>query len=167
MSSKQSKAERKEDRIQQLERELSETRKQLKSQSKTLRFDEEQMNNYLEQLTERIEWSTNRIVDETKPHYISTNTKERPDGFSLFLKLAIGIPIMFFGIVVFYLLFKTGAIYWSQDNISKFALVIMGILGFDCIVLGIEVLLEKDRNYIVALFSALVSLVALIVALVK
>ena len=32
---------------------------------------------------------------------------------------------------------------------------------------GIEVLREKDRNYIVALFSALVSLVALIVTLVK
>ena len=167
MSSKQSKSERKDDKIQMLERELSETKKKLKTQSKTITLDPEQLEDFLEQLTERIVWSTNRIVDETKPHYIATNTKERSDGFSLFLKLAIGIPIMFFGIVVFYLLFKNGAIYWTQDNISKFALVIMGILGFDCIMLGIEVLREKDRNYIVALFSALVSLVALIVALVK
>jgi len=49
----------------------------------------------------------------------------------------------------------------------QFAVVMMGILGFDCIILGVEVLREKDRNYIVALFSALVSLVALIVTLVK
>lgn len=138
-----------------------------KHQTITVRLDSKQEKRLLEDLTDRIEWSTNRIVDETKPRYIATNTKEQSDGFSLFLKLTIGIPIIFFGIVVFYHLFKTGATYWSQDNISKFALVIMGILGFDCILLGIEVLREKDRNYIVALFSALVSLVALIVALVK
>lgn len=62
---------------------------------------------------------------------------------------------------------KNGGDYWVQGVSSKFALVIMGILGLDCILLGVEVLREKDRNYVVALFSALVSLVALIVALVK
>ena len=36
MSSKQSKSERKDDKIQMLERELSETKKKLKTQSKTV-----------------------------------------------------------------------------------------------------------------------------------
>ena len=138
-----------------------------KHQTITVRLDSKQEKRLLEDLTDRIEWSTNRIVDETKPRYIATNTKEQSDGFSVFLKLLIGIPIIVLGIVVFCFLFKNGGTYWTQGSMSKFALVIVGILGLDCILLGIEVLREKDRNYIVALFSALVSLVALIVAFVK
>ena len=49
----------------------------------------------------------------------------------------------------------------------RIALFIVAIADFDCLLLGIEILKEKDRNYIVALFSALVALVALIVTLVK
>ena len=71
------------------------------------------------------------------------------------------------GAAIFYYLYQNALGYWEQGFSMQFAVVMMGILGFDCIVLGIEVLREKDRNYIVALFSALVSLVALIVTLVK
>lgn len=138
-----------------------------KPQTVTVRLDSEQQKQLLDDLTQRIEWSTNRIVDETKPCYISTNNEKQSDGFSFFLKCAIGIPIIIFGIAVFYFLIKNGGDYWVQGVSSKFALVIMGILGLDCVLLGVEVLREKDRNYVVALFSALVSLVALIVALVK
>ncbi|MBR4050708.1 MAG: hypothetical protein IKK09_09450 [Clostridia bacterium] len=167
MSSKQSKSERKDDKIQMLERELSETKKKLKTQSKTIILDQEQLDDFLEQLTERIVWSTNRIVDESTPCSMPAETSKQSDGISLFFKLAIGIPIIFFGLLVFYLIFKNGNLYWVQGNIHKIAIVIMWILGLDCVGLGIEVLREKDRNYIVALFSALVSLVALIVAFVK
>ena len=133
----------------------------------TVRLDAEQENRLLDELTQRVEWSTNRIVDEMKPHYIVNTPQKKNDGFSLLIKCIIGIPILIFGAAIACFLYQNAATYWQQGFSTQFAVVMIGILGFDCIVLGIEVLREKDRNYIVALFSALVSLVALIVALVK
>jgi len=133
----------------------------------TVRLDAEQENRLLDELTQRIEWSTNRIVDEVKPHCIVDTPEKKSDGFSLLIKCVIGIPILLFGIATFYYLYQNASGYWDQGFSMQFAVVMMGILGFDCIILGVEVLREKDRNYIVALFSALVSLVALIVTLVK
>lgn len=136
-------------------------------QTVTVRLDAEQENRLLDELTQRMEWSTNRIVDEVKPHYVVNAPENKSDGFSLLIKCIIGIPILIFGAAIACFLYQNAATYWQQGFSTQFAVVMIGILGFDCIVLGIEVLREKDRNYIVALFSALVSLVALIVTLVK
>ena len=136
-------------------------------QTVTVRLDAEQENRLLDELTQRMEWSTNRIVDEVKPHYVVNAPENKSDGFSLLIKCIIGIPILIFGAAIACFLYQNAATYWQQGFSAQFAVVMIGILGFDCIVLGIEVLREKDRNYIVALFSALVSLVALIVTLVK
>ena len=43
----------------------------------------------------------------------------------------------------------------------------MCVIVVDCIILGIDIFKEKDRNYIISLFSALVALVALVVTLLK
>lgn len=43
----------------------------------------------------------------------------------------------------------------------------MCVIVFDCIVLGFDIIKEKDRNYIISLFSALVALVALVATLLK
>ena len=136
-------------------------------QTVTVRLDAEQENHLLEELTKRVEWSTNRIVDEVKPRYIVNAPENKSDGFSLLIKCIIGIPILIFGAAIAFFLYQNATNYWQQGFSMQFAIVMMGILGFDCIILGIEVLREKDRNYIVALFSALVSLVALIVTLLK
>ncbi len=133
----------------------------------TVRLDAEQENRLLHELTQRVEWSTNRIVDEVKPHYIVNAPKNKSDGFSLLIKCIIGIPILIFGIAIAFYLYQNAPGYWEQGFSMQFAVVMMGILGFDCLILGFEILREKDRNYIVALFSALVSLVALIVTLIK
>lgn len=136
-------------------------------QTVTVRLDAEQENRLLNELTQRMEWSTNRIVDEVKPHYVVNAPENKSDGFSVLIKCIIGIPILIFGAAIIFYLYKNAVGYWAQGFSMQFAVVMMGILGFDCIVLGVEVLREKDRNYIVALFSALVSLVALIVTLIK
>ena len=166
MSSKSSKSERKEDRIQQLERELSETKKKLKNQSKVVRLDEEQINAFLEQLTERIEWSTNRIVDETTPPAVIVPQK-KTDAFSKFVKILLCGLFAGFGILGFYTVFTN----WSTMYIGGFAntvaIGIVFLICFDCIIIGIDIWREEDRNYLIALFSALVSLVALIVTLLK
>lgn len=133
----------------------------------TVRLDAEQEKRMLDEFTQRLEWSTNRIIDEVKPHCIVDTPEKKSDGFSLLIKCVIGIPILLFGIAIAFYLYQNALGYWGQGFTMQLAVVMMGILGFDCIILGIEVLREKDRNYIVALFSALVSLVALIVTLVK
>lgn len=168
--SKPSKSERKEDRIQNLERENVNLKKKNAElqQQKTVTLNEEQMEKFLDNLTERIEWSTNRIVDET-PRSITVNSQERPksDGFSYFIKWIIAIPFFTVAIAIVYSLYSIGGELWNTGWANRVALFIVALAGFDCVVLEIEILKEKDRNYIVSLFSALVALVALIVTLVK
>ena len=172
MMSKPSKAERKEDRLQQLERQLAEQKKKNTElqRRKTIRLDDEQVESILDSLTQRIECSINRVADE-KPHTIMIDPIEQRkgdiDGFSYFLKLIIAVPFYLIAISIIYFLFTKGGQYWAEGWAQRFALIFVAIAGFDCFLLGIEILKEKDRNYIVALFSALVALVALIVTLVK
>ena len=87
--------------------------------------------------------------------------------FSYFLKWIIAVPFFLLVISTIYFLFTVGRQYWAEGWSQRFALIFVAIAGFDCFILGIEILKEKDRNYVVALFSALVALVALIVTLVK
>ena len=164
MMSKPSKSERKEDRLQQLERQLAEQKKknaELQKQ-KTIRLDDEQVESILDSMTQRIEWSTNRIVVDSIEH-----RRNNVDGFSYFLKWIIAAPFFLLVISTIYFLFTVGRQYWAEGWSQRFALIFVAIAGFDCFILGIEILKEKDRNYVVALFSALVALVALIVTLVK
>ena len=168
--SKPSKSERKEDRIQSLERELANQKKKNfeLQQQKTVRLNDEQLQNFLDELTERIEWSTNRIVDETtKTTVVHTTVNHPNDGFSYFMKLSIAILFFVFAGMIAYSLFNIWGEFWNAGWARRIALFIVAIAGFDSFILGVEILKEKDRNYIVSLFSALVALVALIVALVK
>lgn len=170
MGSKQSKSERKEDRIQHLEREIAGLKKKNTElqQQKTVRLNDAQLQKFLDDLTERIEWSTNRIVDEApKTTVIHTENKSVNDGLSFFMKWLIAIPFFVVAIVIAYSLYSTWGEFWSSGWANRTALFIVAIAGFDCLALGAEILKEKDRNYIVAIFSALVALVALIVSLVK
>ena len=168
--SKPSKSERKEDRIQSLERELAYQKKKNAElqQQKTVRLDNEQLQSVLDELTQRIVWSTNKIVDETSKTTVVYTTKNQPnDGFAVFIKLVIAS--LFFAVtsVIAISLYSTWRELWNTGWISRIVLFFVAVIGFDCFILGIEILKEKDRNYIVSLFSALVALVALIVTLVK
>ena len=138
-------------------------------ENKNVRLDEAQLTKFLDELTERIEWSTNRIVDETAPKRVVIQPREttNTDGFSWLLKCSIGLPIMLFGIGLFAALWQSADLYWKQGWNMRAVVIFLGIAAFNCLCLGVEIFREKDRNYIVALFSALVSLVALIVTLVK
>lgn len=154
-------------KIIRLQKEIEKLKAEQNSRTDAIRIDDKQIEYFLDQLTERMEWSTNRIVDESKPSYIPVCQPKESDGLSSVLKCFISFPIIVFGIAVFVFLFTYGDDYLKQGFSQQLSVVFMGILCLDCILIGIEVFKEKDRNYIVALFSALVSLVALIVALVK
>lgn len=168
--SKPSKSERKEEQIQSLEREVTNLKKKNAElqQQKTVRLDNEQLQGVLDELTQRIVWSTNKIVDETPKTTVVYTTKNQPnDGFAVFIKLVIAS--LFFAVtsVIAISLYSTWGELWNTGWISRIVLFFIAVIGFDCFILGIEILKEKDRNYIVSLFSALVALVALIVTLVK
>lgn len=167
--SNSSKSDRKENRIRQLEKELSEQKKknaELQKQ-KTIRLDDEQVEGFLDDLTQRIEWSTNRIVDETPKTIVQSNKNIPQDGFSFVIKWSIASFFFIVTLVIGYSLYSIWGEYWGMSWWHRIALFIIVIADFDCFLLGIEILREKDRNYIISLFSALVALVALIVALIK
>ena len=166
---KPTKSVRKEDRIQSLEREITHLKKKNAElqQQKTVRLNEEQLQTFLDELTQRIEWSTNRIVDETPRRNDFPASEQPKDGFSFLLKLFIGLSLIIFSVIMEIGLFTAWNEFWSGNWINKMACIISVVAGVDCFILGVEMLKEKDRNYIISLFSALVALVALIVALVK
>lgn len=167
--SNSSKSDRKENRIHQLEKELAEQKKknaELQKQ-KTIRLDDEQVEGFLDDLTQRIVWSTNRIVDESPKTIVQSNKNIPQDGFSFVIKLVIASFFFVTTVAIFCLLYNVWNDFWSNGWINRIALFVVAISGFDCLFLCIEILREKDRNYIISLFSALVALVALIVTLVK
>lgn len=168
--SKNSKAKRTEARIQDLERELAKEKKKNSElqQQMTIRLDENQVDSFLNDLTKRIEWSTNKIVDESQQQTIITTTEyKKSDGISSLLKWVMAILFFAMAALILCSLYNIWGKFWSEDWTSRFALIIVGIIGFDCVAIGIETASEKDRNYIISLFSALVALVALVMTLIK
>lgn len=168
--SKPSKAEQNEERIQRLERELTEQKKKNTElqQQKTIRLNDEQLQGFLDDLTQRIEWSTNKIIDEMpKTAIIHTTEKQPEDGISTVIKWIIASLFFIVTIAIGYSLYSVWREFWNAGWINRVALFIVAFAGFSCLMLAVEIIREKDRNYIISLFSALVALVALIVTLIK
>lgn len=142
--------------------------KDLSEQTKIIQLDDAQTNAFLNELTQRIEWATNRIVDEKVPVQVTVqNPSVDSRGFPWLLKCTVGVPIILFGVGIVGFLLKSAGEYWAQSWAMRLMIVFLAVIAFDCFGLGVEIFREKDRNYLVALFSALVSLVALIVTLTK
>ena len=165
--SKKSKKERKNDRIQSLEKELADEKKKTSDHSITVRLDQSQVEELMDQLTDRIQWSTNRIVDETSPRSTPVIiSKKKTDTFSSLIRWILFIFFMGFGIGLIVMLISNWSTYWigGVHNVSALCVIFIGLIST---AIGIDILREKDRNYIISLFSAIVALVALIVTLVK
>lgn len=155
---------RKKYEIQQLKKELAEEREKVAAlqQQQTVKLDEKQVQDFLDELSDRID----RITYENKTRVVITD-KTKMDGFSSLIKIFLGVFLILFSILGFVWLIFSGASFGSGTLSDKIALIIMFFIPIDALILGIEILKEKDRNFIIALFSALVALAALIVALVK
>lgn len=163
------KSKQEENRIRQLERDVADLKKEdteLKN-NKTVHLDNEQVESILKDLTSRIELSTNRIVDKSQKPITTSDKSERPDVFSFAIKCTIASFFFVAAIAVYYALCNAWDRLWNAGWENRVSLFIMAIAGVDCVFLGIDIFLEKDRNYIISLFSALVALVALVVTLVK
>ena len=166
MKSKKSKSERKNDRIQALEKELASEKKKADEHSITIRLDQSQVDEIMDQLTERIEWSTNRIVDETAPRTPIIVKSNKSDVFSSIIRWILLVVFAGFGVGLIAVLITNWSTYWTggANNVSTLCVILIGVIS---VVIGIDIFREKDKKYIVSLFSALVALVALIVTLVR
>ena len=165
---KREKNKREGERILLLETELKHVKEKLDEQNKNVHLDEAQLNKFLDELTHRVEWSTNRIVDETSPrHVIVQDTSSKQDGVSELIKFAIASLIIAVGIGIFTVMFQSIKLFWTQGWDARFVIFFSGVVAIVCLCLGVEIFREKDRNYIISLFSALVSLTALIVSVIN
>ena len=168
--SKKSKAERKTERIEDLEMQLIEEKKKSKDAQKTIRLDDEQIEYVLDQITKRVEWQTRTMSEEIREKKmivnVNTGNKTKWDAFSKVLRWLLSVLFFGFGVVMIAGLLSQWQSLWTGWA-EKTAVILTGVIGVVCVLIGIDIHNEKDRNYLVALFSALVALVALIVALIK
>lgn len=93
-----------------------------------------------------------------------TETTQRNDLFSLAIK--VGLSGIFAG---FGILFAVAIIvYWSNlwlGGLRNVMVIMMLLSSVLLVLLGIDIWNEKDRNYLVSMFSSLVALVALAIAI--
>ena len=133
----------------------------------TVRLETDQLEEIAERITELTEWSTNRIVDYIPSPIVEQNTTKKSDTISSTIKWIMGISLILSAVVVTIAIFTFGKDFWNQGSTCRITLFVLFFLCVYCFGIGIETIREKDRNYIISLFSTLVALVALIVTLVK
>ena len=89
------------------------------------------------------------------------------DGFSKFVRWALTALFCGFGAFMIFGVFTSIKAIWKNNFINDLSVIILIIISIYCIALGICIHKIKNRNYLISVFSTLVALTALIVALIK
>lgn len=162
--SKTPKKKKSSNRVNQVVSQKTET--DLENKVYTIRLDEDQKQQLLDELTERIEWSTNRIIDEAAKPSVFVSQRSKNDMFSIILRVVLSILFSGFGTLLIIGIVINWGSYWT-GGIQNLAVMCVFLIGLVCLSIGIDIFREKDRDYLVSLFSVLVALVALILAVLK
>lgn len=155
-------------KIEKLQNELDNTKTELEilksNQNNPVRLDDEQLQEFLY----NINYDSEEIIDEIRRcNSTIQNSDNRKDTFSDAIRIGLAFLFIVFAIVLGYNTVTQWSALWSQGTSYRITLFFMCVIVVDCIILGIDIFKEKDRNYIISLFSALVALVALVVTLLK
>lgn len=155
-------------KIEKLQNELDNTKTELEilksNQNNTVRLDDKQ----LQEVLYNINYDSEEIIDEIRRcNSTNQNSDNRKDAFSAAIRIGLAFLFIIFAVVLGYNTVTQWSTLWGQGTNYRISLAFMCVIVFDCIVLGFDIFKEKDRNYIISLFSALVALVALIVTLLK
>lgn len=155
-------------KIQELQNELNKTKEELdflkSNQNNTVRLDDKQ----LQEIIYNINFDSEEIVDKiSQCNSTNQNSDNRKDAFSDAIRIGLASLFIIFAVVLGYNTVTQWSNLWSQGINYRITLFFMCVIALDCIILGIDIFKEKDRNYIISLFSALVALVALVVTLLK
>ena len=166
MSYKKAKCYKQEQRIKQLENEVEDLKRALEQQTKTVQFDEQQIEKILAKITNEIDISTNKICDEVN-QAVTSIKGPKTDEISEFIKMLLGTLLIAVAISIVIFIFIDWARFLNNGLVGIIYLVVHVIYSCIFITMGRILFKEKDRNYIVSLFSAVVALTALFVTLYK
>ena len=124
----------------------------------------------LKELTQRSDDRAKYIAQEIQEKRMTVNVRtgggsNRKDIFSTIVRIALTVLFIAIGIVIGVGLIQLWDSFWGQGWAQKTALIIMFFAAGVCVLIGIDINREKDRNYMISMFSAVVALVALVVTL--
>ena len=137
-----------------------------KKDTLTVQVTGEQIKLLFDEMLHNCEWSTNKIIDEIgrRPPIVVRDVKK--DTFSTVLRFVLAGLFFLFGVGLIGTVLHNWSHFWigGANNIAVVCVLFVGAISCSC---GVDLYHEKDRNYIVSLFSAIVSLVALVVVIIK
>lgn len=166
MSSKKAKCNEQEQRIQQLEQEVEDLKRELENQDRVIKFDEQQIEKYFDKITNKLDVSTDRLCEEV--NLVVKSMKEpKTDEIANFLKLIIAGLSAIVSISIIIYIYNAWKLYWNNGCSGWYWLFVHISYCIAFCLLACEIFKEKDRSYIVSLFSAVVALAALFVTLYK
>ena len=110
--------------------------------------------------------STPRNRNYKSTEIASLKTGEQESFLDCIIRWMLAMGFISFGALLGYKFGVNWSNYWTIP-FGKIRFVFLMLDCLACIVLGISILREKDRNYLMSVFSALVSLAALVVTMFK
>ncbi len=109
----------------------------------------------------KIDESINLLTDEIhKTHKVEIVEKQREDLFSTWIKLTVSSILAVLGIILVVGIIKT----WKEYP-GKFIPVLFIVYGVAFVIMAIDLWKEKDRKYVLAIVSFIVSLIALLITI--
>ena len=117
---------------------------------------------------------TNHQTGEVRSHPVhfktpdtyKSRTVQKNGLISWFIKVLLSVLFFLFAIIIFIAILRS----WNQlwiGGFQNFFVIVVLLYGLIFVALGIEVLREDDRNFLVSFFSSLVSFVALVITMLK
>lgn len=109
--------------------------------------------------------SEKELLEEIKI-ILKDATEPKKDRFSQFVKISLAIAFVLLGKLLLFTALIDFKILWGNTLIEHISYIILFILLFSLIPVGVGIYKEKDRNYIISVLSAIVSIIALIISII-
>lgn len=133
--------------------------------SNIVHLDDAQLQLLIGALSQSIDQASNKAIDDLSKALAQDKSK-RNDVFSQVVRVILSCLFVGFGVILLIAIIARWSTIWT-GGLQNFAVAIVLIYCAIFIVLGIDIFREKDRNYLITIFSSLVTLGALIVALLE
>ncbi len=142
-----------------------------RKQPQTVRIDKSQIESIKSDIVDLSEWSTNRIVDNLSDAIEFSNKSSEQDEsknslFADIIRWGLAFLFISVGALSIITVISKWSFFWT-GGIQKICVIFIFEVSCICCALGVSIFREKDKNYIVSMFSALVALVALIISIIK
>ena len=118
-----------------------------------------------ESFSDNINQTANSSVIQMSKTPVSQN-ENKETFFSEAVKFVLGLLFVGFGVLLAIGIIGNWCSFWTTFTQGISAIILLAD-SISCIVLGVSLWREKDRNYIMSVFSALVALASMVVAIVK